>query len=186
MKLAISAFFLLTAAPVFAGAISIGQWYTGSWLEGGAGTTVGACSGVCPYVASAETFEDPGTGPWTFVAGSGGALLTVTDLQFDGDSFTINDFGAFVGNTNGIVSTYVECELDGVVCLADAAFSHGTFLFGPGAHSLSIVVLAQTNGFVDGSVAFRLDGSAVPEPATFGLMGLGLAGLMAARKRFAR
>ena len=178
------------ALPGFSGPINIGEWYTGSWDGGGPGATIGGCIIACPYVGavSGETFNDPLNSPWTFVATGGGAVLTVTDIQVDGDSFTIQDFGSSVGSTNPINSVGLDCGTDGADCLGNPGFSHGVFVLAPGAHSLSFIVAAQTNGFSDGSVSFRLDAvpGEVPEPANLGLLALGIAGGLILRRRLAR
>ena len=178
------------AVPGLAGPINIGEWYTGGWDGGGPGTTIDGCLIACPYVGavSGQTFNDPLNNPWTFVAPAAGALLTVTDIQVDGDSFTIQDFGSTIGSTNPINSVGLDCGTDGADCLGNPGFSHGVFILAAGAHSLSFIVAAQTNGFSDGSVSFRLDAAPgeVPEPASFGLLASGIAGGLLLRRRLVR
>ena len=182
----------LFAMPTFADTISIGQWYTGSWTGGGPGTIIGACVNGCPYTGdtSGETFADPGASPWTFTALTD-VMLIVTDIQINGDSFTIMDGGALLGSTNTVIGDQSNCGLDGADCWASPSFSHGEFLLAAGGHSLTFIVAAQNNGFDDGSVSFFVQGSegtgnsAVPEPGSLGLLLAGALGVIAARKKLA-
>jgi hypothetical protein len=122
---------------------------------------------------------DPGDSPWTFVAPAAGAVFTVTDLQWDIDSFEVWDNGALVGATPlaGSATTFT-CGIDPEVCIA-ANFSHGSFVFGAGAHSIELFNVDPEGRSGDG--AFRLD--PVPEPATLLLVGSGLVGLTLRRRR---
>jgi hypothetical protein len=162
------------AAPV-----TFDVWYGFAWSgnvvpDGDLPTT-----GTSIYSPS---LTDPGASPWTFTAPAAGAVLTVTDLELDVDSFAVFDFGGLVGNTPLAGFATSGCTAtDPNTCIA-AGYSHGSFLFAAGPHSITLFDV-DPNGFT-GDGAFRLD--AVPEPASLILLGSGLAGLGFARRRKAR
>ncbi len=64
--------------------------------------------------------------------------------------------------------------------MANPGISSGSVLLGGGAHSITIQMLASPFG--SGAAFFRID-SAVPEPGTLLLLGLGFAGLGLTRRR---
>ena len=72
---------------------------------------------------------------------------------------------------------------DPLTCLVDPLYSSGTFLLGPGSHSISITVLNGVDGGGGAWFGFEAPSGAVPEPATTALVGLGLLGLAAWRRR---
>ena len=92
--------------------------------------------------------------PWTFTVPSDGATLTVTDAFQAGDTFQVMDNGNPIGGTSA-VPTSGSCGSDPVPCLADPSVSHGVFNLGPGAHSLTIKMLASP--FNTGAAYFRID-----------------------------
>lgn len=122
------------------------------------------------------------TPAWTFVAGAGGATLTVIDAFQSGDRFNVFDFGVLLGATSAPILD-VDCGDDPVVCLATAGMSVGSFALGAGNHSLTLVVLEAPSG--GGSGYLRVVGdsaSAVPEPATLALLAA-VVGALALRQR---
>ncbi len=95
-----------------------------------------------------------GAPPWTFVAPSDGATLTVTDAFLKGDTFEVYDNGNLIGSTSAVAANG-NCGSDPVPCLADPTVSHAVFDLGPGAHSITIKALASP--FQSGAAYFRID-----------------------------
>lgn len=170
----------LASSGAQAGAIVTDQWYEFNF--GAAGTFAGSCDGSCvPSSGTPTTFAD--VPPWTFTSPSGGSVFTVTDAFLAVDRFEIFDFGVSLGLTS-LESGSGDCGSDPVACIADSNFSSGVFNLGAGAHSITIKVVNSGTG--GGAAYFKL-ANAVPEPASWGLMILGFAGLALARRRkFAR
>jgi len=110
-------------------------------------------SGCTPSSAGNSHFV--GAPPWTFVAPSDGATLTVTDAFNKGDTFQVLDLGNPIGSTSAVPTNTASCGSDPVPCLADPTVSHGVFDLGPGAHSITIK--AVTSPFQAGAAYFRVD-----------------------------
>lgn len=116
---------------------------------------------------------------WTFVAGAGGATLSVVDAFEAGDAFQVFDFGVPIGSTSVPVGG-VDCGDDPVACLSTPGMSMGVFALAAGAHSLSLVAL---DGSSLGSGYLQVTGSqAVPEPASLALTLAALAAAWRARR----
>ncbi len=180
----------LMALPAFCGAISLDQWYVFGWngnpttdalnkgtssgYVGSLGTSIAGLS--CPGAAPCSDL----TSPWTF---TGAADITVQDLYYAGDRFSVFDFGSLVGTTSNPANDGTYCGNDPAAC-GSVKFSKGTFSLGSGAHSLTIQIIQETSAVNSGSAVFRLAAGSgggepgVPEPTTLSMMGLGLGALI--------
>ena len=165
-----------SAVPAAATAILTDQWYSFSF--GGVGF---------PF---AQGFNgDPSTDPaslnapdpdWEFTLLTAGSI-TFVDAFNVGDQFTITDFGSSIGTTSA-PGAGAGCGNDITACLNDPDFSKGTFALGAGSHSINGTPTASPFG--SGGAFFRVNSTAVPEPATWAMMLLGFAGIgFAMRKR---
>jgi YVTN family beta-propeller protein len=121
-----------------------------------------------------------GAPAWTFVAPSGGALFQVVDAFTSGERFEVFDNLISLGFTSA-PGTGLDCGDDPVVCLGIAGISSGGFALGAGAHSITIVPSDSPDGL--GSAFAIANTAAVPEPATFALVGIALCGAALVRRR---
>jgi hypothetical protein len=139
-----------TARMAPAGPIAIG----GPWNEfsfTNAGSFAKGCAPADPaglgcVPSSSGNSHFVGAPPWTFVAPSDGATLTVTDAFLKGDTFEVFDLGVPIGNTSVVPANSASCDSDPVPCLADPTVSHGVFNLGPGPHSITIKATASPFG----------------------------------------
>jgi hypothetical protein len=107
------------------------------------------------------------------------AVFTITDDYVVGDVFTVSDFGTTI-----LVTTYLGAmppfggDPSGWL---SASYTKGSVLLAAGSHSL--VVVGDGAGGVPAGFSTRLDSSAVPEPSTLALLGVGLGALCVLRRR---
>ncbi len=175
---------LLTVAhSVVAGPIPFDTFHQFSFDSPGGGVV--GCDPADPAGAfcigssgTATDFLDPP--PWTFLAPSAGATLTVIDAFLSGDVFEIFDNGGSLGLTS--VPGSGDCGDDPVVCLGTPGMSFGVFALGAGAHSLTMQVAQAPNGAGSGYLQVAAT-QAVPEPASLALVLGALAVLWGSRRR---
>lgn len=127
------------------------------------------------------------TGSWSWDSPDP-VRFDVTDLYVVTDVYKVYDFGAYVFNTP-LLPDYADLGIgafdsppyttDPDVAWVSEYFSSGSYLFGAGAHEITIKNVSIPSGFNDGTVAFR----AIPEPSTLALLGLGLVALSLTRRR---
>lgn len=178
------------AASASASTITVNDplWYEFSWNPGAMVTGCDpADTGGLPCVESDGGNSQLAAAPaWTFALAAGGSF-EVTDAFIGTDRFEVFDFGVSLGLTSA-PSGSASCGSNPVSCLADPLISHGAFSLAGGNHSITI----QHSGPTQGAAYFRvlessaLDSREAPEPATLGLMGMGLIGLIARSRRSSR
>jgi hypothetical protein len=166
---------LASAAPIVAD-----QWYTfgfggvGSALVSGAGFVLGTDPPGGGAVLSA-----PDT-PWEITTTSNDKVLIVVDGFFSIDRFELFNFGSSIGFTS-VPTPEGNCGSNISCALANPDFySQATFALAVGSHSFTGL---QTLGVAGAGFFVVTTRETVPEPATLVLLGAGLVGLTAARRR---
>jgi hypothetical protein len=172
--IAVAALALTLNTPAIGSPIALGGFQEFGFTT--AGTPATGCEPADPggpfcIPSSGTPTTFLGAPPWTFVAPTGGAILTVTDAFVVGDRFQIFDFGASIGLTSVPFGT-ADCGSDPVVCLSTPGISNGTFILAAGNHSLTITPTLVTSA---GGAGYLRADAAVPEPVSLTLFGTGLA-----------
>jgi hypothetical protein len=122
---------------------------------------------------------------WTFSVPSSGATFSIVDSFLEGEVFTVTDATlGVIATTAAIAPTYgvwtAPSDPDGDAYWDDSSYGRAQVFLAPGDYALTIVA---DSGFFDVSGFFiRLDVPVVPAPAAFLVFGVGLAGLVAARR----
>jgi hypothetical protein len=154
------------------------RWYT--FFAGLAGSSNAFAVG-----ASNAFGDNPGDPPWTYTAATA-TEVKITDTATVGDIFRLYDFGAFIGDTStvandGTGTNHNDPNLD----YADPILSHGSFVLAAGSHSLTIEIIQNALPPNNEAIGyFRVDAvSSVPEPGTMLLLGSGVLGLVALRRK---
>jgi PEP-CTERM motif len=178
--------------------IVLNHWYGGQFSSGPPGPLAG---GVLYHLGTdgpvlpggfANAITAPAS-PWVVTLTRPGTL-TVTDLEASGDQFQLFDNGVamitaaspFTGAgqnpgqaalAGGFTSASTAGHNEGAdinAALGDSFFSSGTFNLSSGVNVITGTWLAANN---QGPGDFAFVAESVPEPSTWGLMLLGLAGL---------
>jgi hypothetical protein len=158
---------MIPGGAAHADAVSLGTWYEFAF-------------GLAPSFA--YQFNGPAP-PWTY-SESFGTRLTVTDIDNEGDMFTVYDNGSAIGSTSTVANTGITMNVyDPDTALTIPELSHGIFDFSPGSHSITIQIVQNALGLIDGAAYFRVDSAAVPLPPTVYLLGGSLVGLLGFRLR---
>ncbi|MEX0679416.1 MAG: PEP-CTERM sorting domain-containing protein [Pirellulales bacterium] len=150
-------------------------------LNGGTGTP----GDDPPIVVGADWFATTDTPPAFFWIGGDGApnlegpftfnaltnvVLDVTDDFLKGDRFEVFDFGASLGLTS-LVPVAEGLELGPEAAFNDPSYSSGSYLLGPGAHSITMATVVSP---YDGGRGYL---RVTPEPSSALLAVVGIVGL---------
>jgi len=150
---------------------------------------------LAPLATPLRWIDDSGAlRTFTFSVGAGqSAQLTVLDLDFAGDTFSVFSNGALLGNTSavpiGSLESSADAGFDFAAALANNSFSRGVFIFSPGSYTIggSLLQSATFGGVpieaTGGAVRLAFVTAPVPEPETISLLLGGFIALGALMRR---
>jgi PEP-CTERM motif-containing protein len=165
--------FALMAGAATASPIVLDQWYTFGFSGAGGDPLISGSGG---FTLGIRSLAAP-TPAWTFTCVTT-CELVVTDGFIAIDQFELFDSGTSLGSTSVPSGDRAHsCSNDEVACLADPQMSHGAFVLAAGDHTITGIHLIGSPG-----AAFFIV-SAVPEPASLALIGVGLLMLLGMRRR---
>jgi hypothetical protein len=189
--LAATAALALTAASGSASAaLSIGPYYEFYFGQDGSFATPGnGGTNLTGIGGGAVTAQNPGAQPWTITIVAP-TVLYVFDAFLRGDVFEAFANGNSLGQTSAPFNIGQQCSTNLPVCAATGG-STGQFLLGAGSYDITLQ--AVSSPFNAGAGYFWFGprgaiggGGEVSEPATLALLGAGLLGLAAVRRRSRR